>query len=138
LADATCLGVRGGSLDLQSAYMDAAAISAIERPRTSPLSSAFLYTTAESSLTLAGTCNLSVRRSSSAIAWARLRSDDECTLVRICHFRRRSISILVSKGSCLPNASLLTWSMTVESPLSWMEKDVGIPTRSEEHTSELQ
>src|SRR5665647_241949 len=72
---------------------------------------------------------LLAKRSSSDIACARFRSVDEWTLLLICHFRRRHIWSRVDWGSFLPNASRSIWLMVVDNPLSWIEYDVGIPTR---------
>ena len=54
---------------------------------------------------------------------------DEWTRLRICHFLSRHICSLVDRGSFLPKASLSTWLMAVERPLSWTLYDVGTPTR---------
>ena len=64
---------------------------------------------------------LSESRSSSAIAWARFLSIDEWTLDLICHFLRRHICRRVDNGSFLPKASLSTWLMAVDKPLSCTE-----------------
>lgn len=73
-------------------------------------------------------CSLSVSLSSSAIACARFLSTLLCTLLLICHFRRRSICNFVLRGIFRPKASLPTLPIIVVRPLSCTEKDRGTPT----------
>ena len=72
--------------------------------------------------------SLSVNLSSSAIACARFLSTLLCTLLLICHLRRRSICSLVLRGIFLPKASLPTLPIIVVRPLSCTENDRGTPT----------
>ena len=90
----------------------------MDLPRTRPLSSAFLYMRAAFSLTEGEMKILPANRSSSLMACERLRSTEEWTLLRICHFLRRHICSLVDIGSFLPSASLSTWLIVVDNPLS--------------------
>ena len=73
---------------------------------------------ADFSLTGPGMYDLSESRSSSAMAWARFLSTDECTRERICHFLSLHICSLVDRGSFLPKASRSTRPMAVDKPLS--------------------
>ena len=108
----------GDPLLRQAAYSAAAAMELIDLPRTKALSNALRYITAAFSFIGGEMFTLLDSRSSSAMACARFRSLDECTRLRICHFLRRHICSLVDRGSFLPKASLSTWLMVVDNPLS--------------------
>ena len=70
---------------------------------------------------------MSASLSKFAIAWSRFLSDDEPTLVLVCHFLRSRMAWQVSGGSRRPHASLSPRPMTVDKPLSAVENDDGDP-----------
>src|SRR5919201_4008167 len=129
LAFAMSLSVLGVSVSRHAAYSAAATKAEIERPRTSPLSSAFLYTYAAFSITASPTASLSLNLSNSLKACLKLRSTGSWTWLLLSQVLSLSIVLFIDADNGFPEASLSTGPIIVARPISCIASEVGMPAR---------